>query len=228
MIRLASEGPAFYDAVLERIAERDEKPRGIELHFSGARGGEFIVGTLFRDRELANAGFINFVAPETARETAETGNAVDLTRDVYEIIHIHVSDAIEGETFRAAPADGLVASFSDNFQISTENYWELVGSEDWSDSVAAGRVAHLAYSDGENVHSINFWTSREAGEQWYRQRGISALEELQPGDWSEEKMAATWVDLHTFVVTAEPGSEMRDFRRRGRGPQDSQSGGLEV
>lgn len=220
MIRLTGDGPAFYDNVMKRIGKREEKPRGIHLHFSGDRGGEFIVGTVFRDRESAEAGFINFVAPETARETAETGNAVDLTRDVYELVHMRVADSVEQSMFGPRPANGLVVAFSENFEVSTETYWELVSNLNWDETFAAGRVAHIAYSDGACVHSLNVWSSRAAGEDWYRGRGRAAYEELEPGKWSEEKMATVWVDLHTFVVTGEPDAPMRDFRRQTSGPQE--------
>ena len=73
------------------------------------------------------------------------------------------------------------------------------------------------------MHSLNFWTSREAGEAWYRERGAANLETVSPGVWSEEKLAAAWVDLHTFVTTVPAGDELREFRRRAGGPQESAS-----
>ena len=56
IIRLTGDGEAFYDGVLQRIAEREERPRGILLHFSGFRDGQFIVGTLFSDRDPITRG----------------------------------------------------------------------------------------------------------------------------------------------------------------------------
>jgi hypothetical protein len=117
-----------------------------------------------------------------------------------------------------------VASFSENFKISPETYWDLVSANGWGEAAQAGHLAHVAFRDGAYVHSFNVWRDRAVAEAWYRERGAPSYEELVPGGWSEAKMAATWIDLHTFVVTTGLGEPMRDFRRRSPGPQEVADG----
>jgi hypothetical protein len=220
VIRTDERGPAFYDTVLTRIAGRTEQPEGVLFHFSGMRGPQFLVGTAFSDRAFMQRGFMNYVAPETTGAIVDTGAAIDLERDEYELEHLHVPASVPPSPFQNVPAGGIVAHSSDH--MSTRDlYWATVNKGGLFLSETPGLVAHVAFNKGEYVAVFDFWESRAIGEAWYAEKIAAAGDEvtrklLAGAPWNEG-----WIDLHSFLVAAPADDPLRDFRR----PQGAQMAG---
>lgn len=214
----ADDGPALYDAVMQRIAGRADQPQGVLMHYSGVRGGEFLVGTVFRDQAAMFEGFVSFSALESQNVMIETGRAMDLTRDEYPLIRLYVEEGIESHPFSMVPAGGIAASTSDVLKMTPEDYRRLGEETGWFESPIPGRIAHLAYASGEHVTTVEFWESQSAGEQAYRARAHAAYERHHPGELTEQKRVSTWFGLHSFLVSAPAGDPVRGFLREVEGP----------
>lgn len=211
-------GSAFYDGVLERISQRREQPQGILMHFSAARGDEFVVWTVFRDSAAMLEGFIAFSAMESQNEMVEQRLAFDMTRDTYQLIRMYVEDDVEARPFAFVPGGGVALCTSDLLTMAPDSYRELGRETGWFESSIPGRIAHLAYEVDGHVSTLEFWENREAGQAAYRARGHDAYERHHPGELTEDVLEASWLEPHTFVVSAERSAPERAFLREVSGP----------
>jgi hypothetical protein len=211
-------GPALYDGVMRRVAERSEQPQGVLMHFTTIWSESFIVGTVFRDSASMLDGFIGYSAPEAQNEMVATGRPTDMSRSEFQLERMYVEAAVEPHAFSYVPADGMVAFTSDAFLPSIETYREVSNQQGHFDTPAEGRVAHIAHHSPDGVRLMTFWRSRELGERWNEQHVYGRLSELEPGKVTEEKIDASWLDIVTFLVTVDNADPTRDFVRESAGP----------
>lgn len=214
----ASAGADFYDRVVERIAHRREQPQGVLLHFSAQRGGEFIVGTVFRDNASMLEGFLAFSSMESQNVMVERGAAFDLTRDTYPLERLFVEPGVATMPFGMSPAGSVVAKTSELDPLDLARYHQVTRELGWFDKHVPGRICHLAYSDQGRVRTIDFWESREIGQAVYEDQAYPAFDLLHPGERSAERGEASWMELHTFLVENNANDVARHFVRETSGP----------
>ena len=219
LIRTSKEhGPALYEGVMARVAERSEQPRGVLMHFTTWRDDNFVVATVFRDSASMLEGFIGFSAPEAQNEMVSSGRALDLTRDEHRLERMLVADDVEAHPFTFVPAGKIAACSSDAAEISVDVFRKLVEASRQDAAAVPGRLATIAYRFGENVHAIDFWETRERGQKYYEENIYPTYERLRPGLITEETIEKSWMDLHSFVVCTPPGDPLRNFVRETDGP----------
>jgi hypothetical protein len=220
IIRIARQpGADFYDAVMTRVAARAEQPRGVLLHFSAPRADEFILGTVFRDHETMAEGFLRYTATEAQNEMLERGEAVDITRDQFQLERLFVQADVTPESFSLQPVEGVAAMTSDHVSLDLAKYHALADEIGNYKQPVAGRLAHVAYSDKDGmVRLFEFWSSREIGQAWYDEHANSVFERMNPGQLTTEVRDASWLDVHSFLVTPDADDLSRDFVRRASGP----------
>jgi hypothetical protein len=211
-------GAALYEGVMRRVAERSEQPRGVLLHFTTWREDNFVVGTVFSDNATMLDGFIGFSAPEAQNEMVSSGRALDLTRDEYRLERLLVGDEVEAHPFTYVPAGEIAACSSDAAEITVEVYRKLVQESGQLERAVPGRLATIAYTLGDRVIAVDFWETRERGQHWYEQNIYPTYERLRPGMLTEETIEKSWMDLHSFVVSAPQGDPLRNFVRDADGP----------
>jgi len=206
-------GSAFYEGVMQRVAARSDQPQGVLLHFSADGPNGFLVGTVFRDSASMTEAFVQYSAPEAQNEMVATGNAVDMTREQYELERIFVEDEVEPEAFSLVPAEGITAFTSELVGPSLASYREISRRGDWYSRSVEGRIAHIAYSTPSGVNATTFWRSRADGERWYEQHLGATLDELEPGKMTPERREASWLTLHSFLVSIPKGDPVRHYTR---------------
>lgn len=213
-----SPGADFYDSVVARIADRREQPQGVLLHFSAERGDEFIVGTVFRDNAAMLEGFLAFSSMESQNELVSRGVAFDMTRDTFPLIRMFVEEDVGAKPFSLVPAGEIALCTSHLLTMAPDAYRQMGVESGWFDSPIPGRIAHLAFEDAGHVSTMEFWETREAGEQAYRERAHAIYERHHPGELTEEVLQASWLAPHSFLVVSEPGDRVRTFLREVSGP----------
>ncbi len=217
MIRTAP-STEFFDNVVQRVLARDEQPEGVLMQYSAIHDGELIVGTLFRDAEAMRDTFVRFTSIEVQNQLRETGESFDITRDEYELERLLIARDVPVERFDATPSSKIAAITSELYNLTPEEYREVISELGWFDRPAPGRIAHVAYNHKGSMRSIDFWESREACEAWLDPSMTSRFDELLPGRRSDEMREASWLDVHSLVVSLEPGDPLRDFARTASGP----------
>jgi hypothetical protein len=221
VIRVSEEhGPALYDGVMQRVADRREQPQGVLMHFTTRLNGAFIVATVFRDVATMTEGFVAFSAPEAQNEMVATGRALDLTRDEFRLERLFVEPGVEAHQFSLVPADGIVAFTAQAITPSIETYREISRTRGYFDGPAEGRIAHIAHDSGDGVRLMTFWRSRELGERWYERHLFEQLSQLEPGKVTDETVDASWLEINTFLVSAAADDPIRNFAREAVGPSD--------
>lgn len=208
----------LYEAVMQRIADRSEQPRGVLLHFAALQNGKFLVGTIFRDNETMLEGFLGFTAPETQNEMVSSGRPADITRDQYPLERLLVADEVEARPFSFQPAGEIAACSSDAADIPIDVHRSLVAESGQNDAPVPGRLATIAYQVGAAVHAVDFWESRERGQAYYEEHVYPVYEELRPGRITEETIEKSWMKLHAFVVCSPADDPQRNFLRSTDGP----------
>ncbi len=208
----------FFDNVVQRVLARDEQPEGVLLQYSAIHRGELIVGTLFRDAEAMRDTFVRFTSIEAQNEMRETGESFDLTRDEYELERLLIAEDVPAEEFSATPSSKIAAITSELYKLTPDEYREVTSELGWFDRPAPGRIAHVAYNHKGSMRSIDFWESRAAGEAWLDSSVTAAFEEMYPGRRSDELREASWLDVHSLVVSIERDDPLRDFARTRSGP----------
>lgn len=211
-------GASLYEGVMQRVAERSEQPRGVVMHFTTWRDDNFVVGTVFRDSASMLEGFIGFSAPEAQNEMVSSGRALDMSRDEHLLEKLLVSDEVEAKPFTFVPAGAIAACSSDAADISVDVFRKLVEESGQLEQAVPDRLATLAYRIGDNVHAIDFWKDRERGQAWYEENIYPTYERLRPGRITEETIAKSWLELHSFVVCIAPEDPLRRFTRSVDGP----------
>jgi hypothetical protein len=79
-------------------------------------------------------------------------------------------------------------------------------------------MATIAYRVGNIVHAIDFWPSRAVGQAWYEENVYPTYERLRPGKLTAESVEKSWLNLHSFVVSAPSADPLRNFIRESDGP----------
>ncbi|MBJ7355140.1 MAG: hypothetical protein JHC98_09960 [Thermoleophilaceae bacterium] len=211
-------GASLYEGVLRRVAARSEQPQGVLMHFTTWRDDNFVVGTVFRDSAAMLEGFLGFSAPEAQNEMVSSGRALDMSRDEHRLEKLLVSDEVEARPFTFVPAGAIAACSSDAADISIDVFRKLVEESGQLEQAVPGRLATLAYRIGDKVHAIDFWKDRERGQAWYEENVYPTYERLRPGRITEETIAKSWLELHSFVVCMPPEDPLRRFTRSVDGP----------
>lgn len=211
-------GAALYEGVMRRVAGRSEKPHGILLHFTTWRDDNFVVGTAFSDSAAMLDGFVGFSAPEAQNEMVSSGRPLDITRDEHRLERLWVADDVPARHFSYQPAGEIAACSSDAAAISVDVFRKLVEESGQLEQPVPDRLASIAYRIGDMVHAIDFWKTRELGQAWYEANVYPTYERLRPGLITEETIAKSWLELHSFVVCAPPGDPQRHFTRLEDGP----------
>lgn len=219
VIRVSTdEGPALYESVMGRIAERSEQPRGVMLHYSTTWLGSFFVGTVFRDSASMHDGFVGYSAPEAENEMVATGLALDMSRHEFQLERLFVEPEVEPLPFSYVPADGVIAFTAEALLPSLETYREIARRPGYFDQPAEGRIAHIAHHSPVGVRLMTFWRSREAGERWNEEHLYGPLRELEPGKLTDDTIEASWLELNSFVVCVAKDDPTRNFVRDSSGP----------
>lgn len=203
---------------MRRVAARSEQPRGVLLHFTTWRDDHFCVATVFSDSATMLEGFMSFSAPEAQNEMVSSGHPMDLARDEYRLERMLVSDEVEAKPFSYVPAGKIAACSSEAAEIKLDVFRKLVEESGQLEEPVPGRLATIAYCLGDVVHAVDFWESRERGQAWYDESIYPTYERLRPGLITEETIEKSWLDLHSFVVSAPLGDPQRHFARAADGP----------
>lgn len=209
LIRTSKErGEALYEGVMRRIGRRDQQPHGIVFHFSLWSEETFQVGTVFGDSASMLDAFVGYSAPEAQNEIASLGLSVDVSRDEHRLERLWVSGIVPARIFTSVPASGIAAWSSKAADMSVEDYRKQTAEIGRFDDPVPGCMASLAYRLGDTVRTIDFWESREHGEDSYAANG----------QLTDEALAKGWLDLNTLVVCVPPNDPQRNFTRTEDGP----------
>ncbi|MBJ7459842.1 MAG: hypothetical protein JHD02_11675 [Thermoleophilaceae bacterium] len=195
--------PELYPAVMARIAARTEQPRGILMHFSTMHSDGFRVGTVFADSDSMLDGFLGFSAPEAQNEMVASGHAADITRDEHSLERLLVSEEVEARPFSFVPSGEIAACSSEPPGVGIEAFRKSVEEAGPVSESVPGRLASIAYREGDMVQEIEFWDSRERGQRWYEENAHSNQ---------------SWLQLNSFVVCAAQDDPVRRFTRKTDGP----------
>lgn len=214
VIRTAPEGRDIYFDTIRRITSRAESPPVPVVHFAGSTRDEYVVSTVFSDRQSMHQMFTGYTLPETEHQMRESGIHVDIAREQGELEHLRVADSVPQSNFGLVEADSLVACTSNLVVPSLDAYWQVIRDGGWFKGEMPGLVAHVAYKHADGVHATDIWTSREAGLEWYRDHLVEQFNRLGPERLDERVLSAAWCELDTFLVTAKPASPARFFVRR--------------
>lgn len=211
---------SFYDRVTRRIAARNDPPRGILLHFSAVSDERLLVGTAFRDPASMVDTFVGYTALEAQNELLESGVSFDLTRDEHPLERLFIEDDVPSQPFGLIAA-GEIAAFSSEFvKIDVAEYRALTQKIGSFDGPLEGRIAHVAFSQNEQIHAIDFWATRAAGQAWYDRHAELAAEHIEEAKLPEI-VTAGWIDLHSFFISAPQNDPIRKFYRTASGPVDA-------
>jgi hypothetical protein len=211
-------GPALYEGVMRRVAERREQPQGVLLHYTCHWGDAFIVGTVFRDIASMTEGFVGFSAPEAQNEMVETGLAQDMSRQEFRLERMFVEPGVEAQPFGFVEPAGVIAFTTEAIMPSIETYREIARQPGFFDKPADGRIAHIAHISPTGVRVMTFWRSRAQGERWNEEHLYGPLAELEPGKLTEESREAAWLEIDSFLVAAAADDPTRNFVRAATGP----------
>lgn len=218
LMRTAPQGREIYAGAMRRIAQRSEPPPTPPLHFTGMRGGEFLIGTVFLDPRAMSDMFTGYTVPESSSEMNAVGTPVDIARFEYELDQLYIEAGAPTAPFGFVDAGGIAACTSEVVAPSPETYWQIVENGHWFDTPVPGRIAHIAYRSGDAMHAIGFWESREIGHAWYLENMFEAMEGLEPGKLEQQALDASWIELDTFVISEDIEGPMRNFARKTKGP----------
>lgn len=208
-------GPDFYEGVMRRIAAHDDHPSGMLMHFTATRDGEFNAWSVFRDRDAMLEAFLAYSSRDAQAEMLARGLAFDITRDEFPLLRIFIEPGVDVSRLAFKPVGEIAATSSDVVTVDVERYYQLTDAIGLFDEPVAGRLAHVAFSDRSGkVDSFDFWESRRTGQDWYDANANAVFERLNPGELTPEVNAASWIDLHSFVVTATGGDAGRHYVRR--------------
>ncbi len=214
----------FFDRVMMRVVAREESPRGILLQCSAMAEGGVNVLTVYRDRASQLETFANFVAVEAQNEMVATGESYDISRQDHELQRLRISSNAPAQEFGGAPAKGVAAGVTELRALSPTSYHALLEAAGWFDRPAPGRIAHAAWATDDRVVAVDFWTSREVGQEWYQAQRLEDFEAAHPDVEAPSQRRSWWSELHSFDIVADPEDEMRDYTRHAIGPTDTAAG----
>lgn len=214
----AAYGPTLYERVFRRVSERSDQPQGVMLNFSTIWHDEFVVGTVFRDTVSMHQSFVDFVVPEAENEMIESGVGTDISRDEFRLFRLFVEPDVESEPVSFALAEGIVAFTAEALQPNIETYRAIAKMPGFFDSPAEGRLAHIAHQTPTRMRVMTFWRSRELGERWNEQHLYGPFAKLEPGKVTEQNIEASWLKIHSFLVSIDRDDPMRNFVRESAGP----------
>lgn len=202
----------MYERAVERAIVAKREPRGVLFQFCGLREDECILGTAFSSHGAMAAGFSDFLVPGIMQDIEQGGRPFDFDRDEHEIEHLFISDRLNASELALIDAGEMFACISDRALPTVANYWKVVDGGGWF-GPDAPQLAHVAYRKGPHVFAIDIWENRQTGDAFYAEHLHRQLEELQPGQLSDEIRAGSWIDLKTFLVMAPKDDALRHFRR---------------
>lgn len=220
IIRVSQEhGPALYEGVMRRVAERREQPQGVMMHYTAFWRDAFIVATVFRDTASMLDGFVSYSAPEAQNEMVATGIAQDMSREEFRLERLFVEPDVEPQPFALVPPAGIVAFTGETILPSIETYRAIAGRPGFFDAPAEGRLAHIAHSSPSGVRSLTFWRSRELGDRWNAEHLYGPLNELEPDKLTDEIIESSWLEINSVLVTVPKDDPTRNFVRESAGPR---------
>lgn len=222
VIRSAADlGQAAYDDVLELIRQRNERPQGIMLHFSAVDGDDFWGGTIYRDKSTMNEMFSAFTAPAMENRIAEGGTRFDIERDEFALERLFIEHDVQTQPFGPAELGEIAMLVSKPVDIEIGEYRALSAKADAFREPVDGRIAHIAYSDGDRIHVVDFWRNRAAAEAFFvaNQQGPEATRVVGPK--FGEMLELGWTQPHSFLVTPVIDRFDRNFVREGSGAVDA-------
>jgi hypothetical protein len=214
LIHLAPEARELFMLAVPRAAARREAPPTPVLQYAGMLGGRFEIGTVFEDRAQMADMYMSYTLPEGERAMIEQKMPTDLTREELEVEHIFIEDRADAVAYGLHPAGSIAGYTSIELDPKPADYWQLVDSMGWFEQSVEGRIAHFAYLHDGSVRVVDFWRTREIGEQWLHANVIPEFDRLYPGKFSEQRLASGWIKLDHFMVGAAHGARSRRFTRR--------------
>lgn len=210
LIRTDAVGTAFYDSVMDRIAQRSRKPRGIVLHFAGTCGDELFVVTVYRDSSTRAAMFTDFSGPEIANELHESETRADLTRHELEVKRMLASDELTNVAERpiSAPKSALFVVDPD---MTTEAYRKAAALANFPDRWPEGLLLHLLFSSNKQMGVFDLWSSKELARPHYENTIAPSTEETLGKKLAEGQFQNGWIELHALTVNLRPDDPLREY-----------------
>lgn len=216
MIRTKSVGTDFYDRVMDRIANRPRKPRGILMHFAGANADELFVITAYRDSLSRADQFTDFSGPEIANELRDSNLAQDIGRHEFAIVRLLIAPDVDQLAERPLREPRYAFLFVDE-KMTEATYVDSTTRarfpEVWPDELET----HLVFRHREQLSVIDIWRSREAAKQHYMSAirpnvALAIGEEMPAGGFGDN-----WIELHALTLTLAQDDPLRSFSKLGPG-----------
>lgn len=200
VIRTERVGVDFYARVMDRIAKRQRKPRGVLLHLAGTNANELFVVTVYRDALSRADLFRDFSGPEIINELRESGISEDIGRDEFEVVQIQMATDFEQQAQRPLATPRFAFLFIDGQitpSIDAQSTEQLRLPELWPEELDT----HIVFREREQLGRIDIWRSQEAAEQHYGPT-------LPP---------SAAIELAALTNTIAADDPMRSFLKAGRG-----------
>lgn len=196
VIRTDAVGADFYDRVMDRIAGRQRRPRGIAVHFAGSNADELFVVTIYRDIEAQAGMFTDFSGPEIINELHESDTRADLSRDEYTLERLWIAESL-GPISERPVAKPMFACLLLDGQMTSAAYEASVEDSRTSGNWPEGLQLHAAFRRGQHLGFVELWTSSELAESHSREGRL---------------------ELHSLTVTLALDDPLRDFAKQPRDP----------
>lgn len=213
----------FFDRIAARIDARGEPHRGVLLQCTVNTSEGVLAVTVYRDKDSQLENFKSFFVAEAQNEMIESGETYDITRQEFELQRLFIDPDIKGDRLAIRAETAVVAGTTELTEFSPDDYRELIDGARWLDQPVPGRIAHLAWAQGEQLFATDFWETREDGELWYKSLRLAELGSQFPKMSRAAPPRSWWRELHSFTVVAEQGAVLRDFTRLAGGPSDDAS-----
>lgn len=210
LIRTKSVGIEFYDRVMDRMAQRPRKPRGIVLHFAGTNASELFVVTVYRDILSRADQFSDFSGPEITNELRESGLATDIGRHEFAIERLLMGADVEPIAARPLSTPRFAFLVVDE-KMTANSYRDSTERARFPEVWPEGLETHLVFRHREQLSVIDIWRSREAARQHYSSSIVPSVSISLGEEMPTNAINENWIELHSLTITLAADDPLRSF-----------------
>lgn len=212
MIRNTGVGIDFYDKVMDRIAARSRRPRGVAVHLAGLCEGEINVITIYRDATSRTDVFSDFSAPEIANEQASGPQRADIGRVEFEVERLLISDRLPRSVERPVERD-LYAYTHFDTELTADVYLEAAERSTFPEVWPDGLLLHTLCRHSTEMVVIDLWDSHEAAAAHYVNTIRPNVEAVLGHPLPDRLTGDDVIKVHALTVTLESDDPLRNFSK---------------